>query len=169
MKDIDQYKAVVAAKAVMERCPGVNITTSTEPCQNYDDEFYKQFQVIIGGLDNVDARRWLNMMVHSIVEWDGDEPEVSTMFIDGGTEGFQGQARVIHPFKTACYECTIDQLPPDDTYPLCTIKETPRLPEHCIQYAYMIEWEKAFPNKKMDKDNPEDMQWVCNKAQERAD
>ena len=43
MKDVGAYKAEVAAKFVMERCPGVKITTSIEPCQNYDEEFYKQF------------------------------------------------------------------------------------------------------------------------------
>ena len=69
MKDVGSYKAEVAAKFVMERCPGVKITTSTEPCQNYDEEFYKQFHVIIGGLDNIEARRWINKMVHDIVEW----------------------------------------------------------------------------------------------------
>ena len=61
----------------------------------------------------------------------------------------------------------MDTLPPDDTYPLCTIKETPRLPEHCIQYALVIEWEK-HNNRAIDKDSPEDMQWICTKAQERA-
>jgi len=31
--------------------------------------------VIIAGLDNVEARRWINQMVHSIVEFDeNDEP-----------------------------------------------------------------------------------------------
>ena len=43
MKDVDSYKANVAAKFVMERCPGVNITATTEPCQKYDKEFYSQF------------------------------------------------------------------------------------------------------------------------------
>ena len=51
---------------------------------------------------------------------------------------------------------------------MCTVKETPRLPEHCIQYVMMIEWEKNF-DRKMDKDNPDDMNWVFEKAKERAD
>ena len=73
---------------MQERCPGVTITTSTDPCQNYDADFYRQFAVIIGGLDNVEARRWINSMVHTLVDWDGDEPEIGTVFVDGGTEGF---------------------------------------------------------------------------------
>lgn len=125
--------------------------------------------VIICGLDNVEARRWINAMVHQLVEFDKDgNSEVSTLLIDGGTEGLQGQARVIEPFKTGCYECSMGSLPPETTYPLCTIKETPRLPEHCIQYAFVIEWPLHFPTRKLDGDNPEDMKWVCDKAQERA-
>lgn len=109
-------------------------------------------------------------MIHSLVTFDeNDEPEEETQIalIDGGTEGFQGQARVIIPFKTGCYECSMSTLPPDTTFPLCTVKETPRLPEHCIQYAMVIEWDENF-DRAIDKDSPEDMQWLCDRAQKRA-
>lgn len=138
------YKSHVAAEFVKNRVQGVNIKSHTDPVQKFDEDFFKQFQVIIAGLDNVEARRWINSMVHQINDVALGEEGVTTFLIDGGTEGFQGQARVIVPYVTACYECTMDQLPPDNTYPLCTIKETPRLPEHCIQYAMILEWEKHF-------------------------
>ena len=51
---------------------------------------------------------------------------------------------------------------------MCTIRETPRLPEHCIQYAYAISWEKEFGSKAVDKDSPVDMQWIYKTACERA-
>ena len=51
---------------------------------------------------------------------------------------------------------------------MCTIRETPRLPEHCIQYAYVISWEETFGKKVVDKDSPVDMQWIYQKALERA-
>lgn len=37
-----------------------------------DEDFYDQFNVIIGGLDNVDARSWLNKTVHDLCEFNAD-------------------------------------------------------------------------------------------------
>ena len=166
-KDVGKYKSHVAAEFVKQRVQGVNIKSHTDPVQKFDEDFFRQFQVIIAGLDNVEARRWINSMVHQINDVALGEEGVTTFLIDGGTEGFQGQARVIVPYITACYECTMDTLPPDNTYPLCTIKETPRLPEHCIQYAMILEWEKHF-QRAIDKDSYEDMTWINEKAIERA-
>lgn len=101
-------------------------------------------------------------------DWDGQViPETMHYLIDGGTEGFNGQARVISPYKSACYECTLDQLPKQVQYQMCTIASTPRLPEHCIAYAYEVLWPNAF-QKKVDKDSYEDMNWIFQKASERA-
>ena len=91
MNDVGRYKCEVAAAFVEKRCPGVKITTYKDPCQTFDDAFYKQFQVVIGGVDNVEARRWLNMMCHNIVEFDEEgNPIAETFYVDGGTEGLMG-------------------------------------------------------------------------------
>ena len=61
------------------------------------------------------ARRWINGMVLSLLEYNDDgSVDMSTMkpIIDGGTEGFKGNARVILPGITACVECTLDLFPP---------------------------------------------------------
>lgn len=114
-KDVGEYKAKVAADFVMKRVPGVKIDYHTEMIQKMPVDFYKDFNVIITGLDNIEARRWMNQTLHDLVEFDeNNEPKEETIIrlIDGGTEGFAGQARVIIPFKSGCYECTMSSLPP---------------------------------------------------------
>jgi len=58
---------------------------------------------------------------------------------------YSGNARVIIPYMTPCVACTVDLYPPRETYPLCTIASTPRLPEHCVEYTRVILWEKEKP------------------------
>ncbi len=38
----------------------------------------------------------------------------------------------------------IDMLTPPTAFPICTIANTPRLPEHCIEWASVLEWPKVF-------------------------
>ena len=55
------------------------------------------------------------------------------------------------------------------TYPLCTIANTPRLPEHCIEFVKIIQWEKENPfGVCLDGDDPHHVSWVYDKSQERA-
>ncbi|KAI8923686.1 hypothetical protein BC831DRAFT_514011 [Entophlyctis helioformis] len=165
-KDVGQPKATVAAEFVMQRVPGVVVTPFFGKIQDKDHEFYSQFRIIICGLDSVEARRWMNATIVGM--FDDEDPDTLKPIIDGGTEGFKGQSRVILPTISACYECSLDMQTKPVTFPMCTIANTPRLPEHCIEWASSVAWPKAFPDKKVDGDDPDHIKWLLNVALERG-
>ena len=169
-KDIGKFKAEVACDFIKAKYPKINIKWSNRKIQEFTDDFFRQFQIIIGGLDNIEARRWINEKVHDLVEFDEQgnvKPETVIPYIDGGTEGFRGQSRVIIPYKTACFECTLSLSTDRNVYALCTIAETPRIPEHCIEYIYIVKWKESH-DRPVDKDSVEDVQWIYENALERA-
>lgn len=164
--DIGQPKSTTAAAFVLKRVPGVHITPHVCRIQDKDEAFYMQFHLIICGLDSVEARRWINATLVQMV--DEARPESLKPLIDGGTEGLKGQARVILPTITSCYECSLDMLPKRTVYPVCTIANMPRLPEHCIEWASVLEWPRVRLGQKLDTDDPEHIQWVMDTALARA-
>eukprot|EP01116_Phalansterium_solitarium_P017982 TRINITY_DN458_c0_g1_i2.p1 TRINITY_DN458_c0_g1~~TRINITY_DN458_c0_g1_i2.p1 ORF type:complete len:429 (+),score=2.77 TRINITY_DN458_c0_g1_i2:716-2002(+) len=171
--DVGKSKAECAAAFINKRIPGVEVTPHFCKIQDKDDDFYAQFNIIIAGLDSIDARRWINALLVNRVEVDdnGDvaDPDDVIPLIDGGTEGFKGQARVIIPRITSCFECSLDAFPPQTHYPICTIANTPRQPEHCIEWANIIQWPKEWPGVKFDADNVDHMRWMFVTAAKRAD
>lgn len=166
--DVGSYKAEVAARFVERRVAGVRITPHNVPIQDFDESFYRQFQLVICGLDSIEARRWINAMLVSIAEDAEDDPDGIKPLIDGGTEGFKGQARVIFPSMTSCIECQLDMHAPRAAVPLCTIASIPRQPEHCVEWAHVIAWDEEKPFPKLDKDDPEHVTWLYKKALNRA-
>lgn len=114
-------------------------------------------------------------MLISMLNYEEDgslDPTSLIPMVDGGTEGFKGNARVILPGMTACVECTLGLYPPQVNFPLCTIAHTPRLPEHCIEYVRILLWPKEEPfgaGKPIDGDDPSHIKWILEKSQERAD
>jgi molybdopterin/thiamine biosynthesis adenylyltransferase len=244
MEDVGQPKATTAAKRVMERVQGCEVTAHVGRIEEKPDGFYEQFPVIILGLDSLEARRYMNQVACSFL---GTQPlceslsmkasnmpgalrllylsstracsrlsecypcsrllssccsttpamshacatsrasivlttshnarraefapdgtvkqETMKPLIDGGTEGFKGHARVILPGQSPCFDCTLWLFPPQVTFPLCTLAETPRSPAHCIEYAHLLLWGKHWGNTAFDSDNEEDMKWVRAQSQ----
>ncbi|XP_047100634.1 NEDD8-activating enzyme E1 catalytic subunit [Schistocerca piceifrons] len=171
-KDIGKSKAEVAADFINNRIPGCRVTPHFCKIQDFDESFYRSFHLVVCGLDSIVARRWINGMLISLLQYEDGELDRTSIvpMVDGGTEGFKGNARVILPGVTACIECTLDLFPPQVTYPLCTIANTPRLPEHCIEYVKVIQWPRESPwcDVPIDGDDPAHIGWICEKASERA-
>jgi NEDD8-activating enzyme E1 len=125
-----------------------------------------QFQIIICGLDSIEARRWINATLVGMV--DPENQDSLKPLIDGGTEGFKGQSRVIFPTMTSCIECQLDMHAPRAAVPLCTLATIPRQPQHCIEWAHIIKWEEERKDITLDTDDPEHITWLYQKALGRA-
>eukprot|EP00923_Selenidium_pygospionis_P036424 GHVN01063918.1.p1 GENE.GHVN01063918.1~~GHVN01063918.1.p1 ORF type:complete len:460 (+),score=74.72 GHVN01063918.1:45-1424(+) len=175
-EDIGKYKSVVAAEAInrrLQNVTGVHVTPHTMKVQDKPLQFYKQFGIVVAGLDNVEARDWLNEVLHDVLRFSPEgELDFSTVrwLIDGGSEGLAGQCRVILTSFMPCFRCTIKlSQPAKQTFPMCTMVSTPRKPEHCIQYVITIEWGNKNPfGGELDTDNPDHMKWVFERSVARA-
>ncbi|KAG9591862.1 putative NEDD8 activating enzyme, partial [Aureobasidium melanogenum] len=159
-------KAEVAARFVEDRVKGVKINPYCGKIQDKDEDYYLQFNIIVCGLDSIEARRWINATLVGMV----DEDNVDSLkpLIDGGTEGFRGQSRVILPTVTSCIECQLDMHAPRAAVPLCTLATIPRQPQHCIEWAHLIAWEEERKDITLDTDDTEHISWLFAKALKRA-
>ena len=104
----------MAAQFINERVAGCNVVPHFCKIQDKDESFYRQFHIVVCGLDSIIARRWINGMLISLLVYEDGELDQSSVIpmVDGGTEGFKGNARVILPGISACIECTLDLYPP---------------------------------------------------------
>ena len=165
-KDVGSAKATVAAEFVMKRVPSCKINAYVGKIQDKDEDYYMQFNIVICGLDSIEARRWINATLVGMV--DGENPDSFKPLIDGGTEGFKGQSRVIFPTMTSCIECQLDMHAPRAAVPLCTLATIPRQPQHCIEWAHIIKWEEERKDIVLDTDDPEHITWLYQTALKRA-
>ncbi|SMQ51274.1 unnamed protein product [Zymoseptoria tritici ST99CH_1A5] len=164
--DVGKPKASVAADFVMKRVPSCKINAYVGKIQDKDEEYYMQFNLVVCGLDSIEARRWINAMLVGLV--DMENPDSLKPLIDGGTEGFKGQSRVIFPTMSSCIECQLDMHAPRAAVPLCTLATIPRQPQHCIEWAHIIKWEEDRKEITLDTDDPEHITWLYQTALKRA-
>lgn len=85
--DVGKSKAEVAARFVEKRVKGVSITPHNCRIQDKDEDFYMHFNIVVCGLDSIEARRWINSTLVDMVDPAGENPDSFKPLIDGGTEG----------------------------------------------------------------------------------
>ncbi|KAJ4962184.1 hypothetical protein NE237_022123 [Protea cynaroides] len=139
---VGQSKAKVAREAVLRFKPHINITAHHANVKNpeFSVEFFKKFNVVLNGLDNLDARRHVNRLCLA----------AEVPIVESGTTGFLGQVTVHVKGKTECYEC--QPKPTPKTYPVCTITSTPSKFVHCIVWAKDLLFAKLFGDKNLEND-----------------
>ena len=57
-KDVGSSKAETAARFINERVAGCHVTAHCCAIEEFDTDFYKQFKIVISGLDAIAPRRW---------------------------------------------------------------------------------------------------------------
>jgi adenylyltransferase/sulfurtransferase len=99
-KDNGKFKADVAAKAAKEIYPAIRVNSfNGNVVYDLGIGVYRWADLVIGGLDNREARLAINRNCQ----------KVNRPWIDGAIETIAGTARVFLPGDGPCYECTMSK------------------------------------------------------------
>ena len=98
-RDQGHPKAEVAAAAASALNPDITTVGHVGNVLARGLGWVADFDVVLGGLDNREARLWVGQACRKLgIPW-----------IDGAIEGLRGLARVFLPDEGACYECTLGE------------------------------------------------------------
>lgn len=96
--DAGHSKAAALTQGARELNPELEADSRTVAVQELGIGFLLGFDLVIAGLDNREARRWINQGTRKL----------GLTWIDGAIEGLQGLVRTFPP-EGACYECTLGE------------------------------------------------------------
>ncbi|KAK7749959.1 E1 ubiquitin-activating protein [Diatrype stigma] len=129
-KDVGQMKSDCAAKAVAAMNPDLEgkITclkdrVSPETEHIFNEEFWEELDGVTNALDNVEARTYVDrrcVFFHKSL-------------LESGTLGTKGNTQVVLPNLTESYSSSQD--PPEQSFPMCTLRSFPNKIEHTIAWA----------------------------------
>ncbi len=153
---IGEAKATAATRKLKQINPNIRIRGYHSSLERLDPSLYKFADVIIGGLDSMNAR--LNLNAQSV--------RFKKPFIDGGVSGYHGHVYTIFPYDNACYECNPLFVGESDEMAACTVVGIPRKRIHCVFKGNMAFQEKfeRDPNPK----NIKDIEFIQKIANELA-
>ena len=112
----------------------------------FDVDFFRRFDMVLNGLDNLDARRHVNRMCLA----------ANVPLVESGTAGFLGQTSVHVPRITECFDC--QPKPRQKSYAVCTIRTSPEKPIHCIVWAKDLLFQRLFGPQEPENDVDEEQQ-----------
>ncbi|KAG2449988.1 hypothetical protein HYH02_000092 [Chlamydomonas schloesseri] len=131
---VGHSKANTAAAVVQGFCPAASITAyhANVKESRFDVDFFRGFDLVLNGLDNLEARRHVNRLCLA-----AERP-----LVESGTAGYLGQVTVHIKGRTECFECSAKPAP--KTYPICTLRNTPDKPIHTIVWAKDLLFNRLF-------------------------
>ncbi|MGC2620550.1 MAG: ThiF family adenylyltransferase [Acidobacteriaceae bacterium] len=98
--DVGLAKAEAIVKPYLDLCPEATVRPlQANVMQDIGLGLFAWADLILAGLDNREARLWINRCA-----WKVNRP-----WVDGAIEGINGVARVFLPGKPPCYECTLGE------------------------------------------------------------
>jgi len=126
--DVQQMKSSVAARAVKDMNPNINVIAhqnrvGPETEKIYNDDFFESLDGVANALDNVDARIYMDRRCVFYKK----------PLLESGTLGTKGNVQVVLPDTTESYGSSQD--PPEKSIPICTLKNFPNAIEHTLQWA----------------------------------
>ncbi len=93
--DVGRNKAEAAKEFLLEVNPDVSVKAFSSSITDVPKSEYERCNLIIDGLDTIEARRWLNSLAI----------EIGKPLVHGGIYGWWGNIQVVVPHVTPCLEC----------------------------------------------------------------
>jgi ubiquitin-activating enzyme E1 len=137
-KDVGQMKSECAARAAQAMNPDLEghievlkDRVSPETEHIFNENFWNSLDGVTNALDNIEARTYVDrrcVFFHKPL-------------LESGTLGTKGNTQVVLPLLTESYSSSQD--PPEQSFPMCTLRSFPNKIEHTIAWAREL-FESSF-------------------------
>ena len=146
---IGKYKSEVAVKKIHEyrQDPTLKIKAYIGNIKDEDKfgtKFYSNFDLILNGLDNNDARYYINSVC----------VKLNIPFINSGSEGIYGMVNWHIRGITPCFACK-NIIKDEEVIPICSIRLKPEKLDHCVAWGKVL-FEQIFISGNVNKNNDSD-------------
>lgn len=89
----------------------------------FNDAFWENLDFVVNAVDNIKARQYVDQRC----VW-YEKP-----LLESGTLGTKANMQMVVPHQTQCYSDSQD--PPEESIPMCTMRNFPNQIEHCIEWG----------------------------------